>query len=278
VQDGSDMAEPTQAVEGSAAAGTDRGSSGSGAGGTVQSIERAFEILELMSAEREDMAISEFCEKAKLPLPTVHRILRTLLVNGYVFQTPRRRYALGARLVPLSRNAGGSLGKILTPSLRSIVKDVHESVSAATIDRDHARYIAHAPSEQSMRMFTQVGKEVFLHATGVGKAIMSMMPDEEIREILGRTGLPAITPMTITDIDVMMEEIAAVRRRGYALDEEEQELGVHCVAVPVRGPVQLAISVSGPQPRMTGRAVARIVTTLTAAAEDVSRELRRGES
>lgn len=245
---------------------------------TVQSIERAFEILEIMSAVRDDMGISEIAEQTSLPLPTIHRILRTLVVNGYVYQTPRRRYALGARLIPLSKNAGGSLGASLRPRLVAIVEQTRESVSVAMIDRDHGRYIAHVPSEQSMRMFTQVGNQLDLHATGVGKAILSMTPDAEVRALLHRTGMRAITPQTITDVETLMHEIEEVRRRGYAMDEEEHELGVNCVAVPIPGPLRLAMSISGPQPRMTGRMVAKMVPVLAKAADEIAREIRRGES
>jgi IclR family acetate operon transcriptional repressor len=244
----------------------------------VQSIERAFEILEIMSAARSDMGISEISEQTSLPLPTIHRILRTLVVNGYVYQTPRRRYALGARLIPLSRNADGALGASLRPRLAAIVKQTHESVSVAMIDRDNARYVAHVPSDRSMRMFTEVGHEVELHATGVGKAILSMTPDTEVRALLRRTGMRAVTPDTITDVETMIHEIELVRMRGYALDEEEHELGVTSVAVPIHGPVRLAMSMSGPQPRMTPRTVAHVVPILTQAAEEISQEVGRGKS
>lgn len=240
---------------------------------TVQSVARAFEILEIMSTGSDDMGISHIAEQTSLPLPTIHRILRTLVVNGYVYQTPGRRYALGARLIPLSRNAGGSLGASLRPRLAAVVKQTHESGSVAMYDREFARYIAHVPSEQSMRMFAEVGNQIDLHATGSGKALLSMMADAEIREILQRTGMRALTSETITDIETMMVEIEHVRRRGYAMDLEEHELGVNCVAVPIHGPILLAMSISGPQPRMTRHTVEHAVPILVSAADEVSREL-----
>jgi len=240
---------------------------------TVQSVARAFEILEIMSTGSDDMGISHIAEQTSLPLPTIHRILRTLVVGGYVYQTPGRRYALGARLIPLSRNAGGSLGASLRPRLVAIAKQTHESVSVTMIDRDHGRYIAHVPSEQSMRMFAQVGNQIDLHATGAGKAILSMMPDAEIRKLLQRTGMHAITARTIIDVETMMIEIEHVRRRGYALDVEEHELGVNCFAVPIHGPLRLAMSMSGPQPRMTQGTVDQAVPILVSAADEISREL-----
>jgi IclR family acetate operon transcriptional repressor len=245
---------------------------------TVQSVTRAFEILEIMSSGSDDMGISHIAEQSSLPLPTIHRILRTLVVNGYVYQTPGRRYALGARLIPLSRNAGGALGASLRPRLAAIAKQTHESVSVAMLDREFARYIAHVPSDQSMRMFAQVGNQIDLHATGVGKAMMSLLPDAEIRDLLHRTGMHAVTSETITNIETMMVEIEHVRRRGYAMDVEEHELGVNCVAVPIHGPLLLAMSVSGPQPRMTRKTIEQLVPILVAAADEISAELRHVES
>ncbi len=239
---------------------------------TVQSVERAFDILEIMSDSGADSGISEIAAKTGLPLPTIHRILRTLAEAGYVYQTTRRRYALGARLIPLSRNAGGALGTILQPLLAEVVEKTHESVNVAMRERDKARYVAHVPSDLSMRMFTEVGNEVELHSTGVGKALLATLPDAEVRELLTRSGLPPATPRTITDLEVMMKEIALVRERGYALDDEEREAGVICVAVAVPG-TTLAVSISGPQSRMTARAVAEAVPVLQDVAARISSEI-----
>ena len=240
---------------------------------TVQSVQRAFDILEIMASGGADWGISEIAAQTGLPLPTIHRILRTLADGGYVYQTARRRYALGARLIPLARKAGGALNSILQPLLTEVVDQTHESANVAMAERDRARYVAHVPSDRSMRMFTRVGNEVMLHATGVGKAILSTMADDDIRALLGRTGMAPATPRTITDVETMMREIAVVREHGYALDDEEQELGVICVAVPVPDSDTLALSISGPQSRMTARAVAEAVPVLTDVAQRISAEL-----
>lgn len=236
---------------------------------TVQSVVRAFEILEVMASVDDDSGISEIAAQTGLPLPTIHRILHTLADGGYVYQTANRRYALGARLISLSRHARGSLGTSLRPLLAEVVDKTHESANVAMAERDRARYVAHVPSSLTMRMFTQVGTEAQMHATGVGKAILSTMSDDEVVALLRRTGMAAVTAHTITDIDTMRRELAVVRERGYAIDDEEQEIGVVCVAVPVPGSA-LAVSISGPQSRMTARAVAAAVPVLTDVAERIS--------
>ncbi len=222
---------------------------------SVQSITRALEIVEALASAGRAIGITDIAERVDLPLPTIHRILHTLIGSGYVFQTPRRQYALGARLISLSRYAGGALGVTLRPYLSKVVEASGESASIAMLDQDFARYISHVPAEYSMRMFTEVGNQVSLHATGVGKAILSSMPVPEARAIVQRAGLRRFTPNTITDQDHLLAELDAIRVCGYAMDREEHELGVRCVAVSIPGPLRLAVSVSGPPTRMTDQAV-----------------------
>ena len=228
--------------------------------GTVQSVTRAFEILEVIAEASTAVGVTEIAEQCGLPMPTVHRLLQTLAAGGYVHQTPKRRYALGARLMTLSRYAGGALGVALRPMLATVVEAVDESAAVAVLDQDYARYISHVPSERSMRMFTEVGNKVSLHASGVGKAILSKMTPDEMRTAISHGELRRLTPTTITDPGDLMREIAAVQDRGYAIDDGEHETGVTCVAVPIPGPLYLAASISGPAGRMTpefitGRAV-----------------------
>lgn len=222
---------------------------------SVQSVQRTFDILEALASAGRDIGITDIAERVDLPMPTIHRILHTLIEAGYVFQTPRRRYALGARLIQLSRYAGGALGVTLRPFLSTVVETVGESASIAMLDQDFARYIAHVPAEYSMRMFTEVGNQVSLHATGVGKAILAAMPPEEAETVVARSGLRAFTPHTITDPADFSRELARTRERGYALDDEEHEVGTRCVAMSIGGPLDLAISVSGPPTRMTDEVI-----------------------
>ncbi len=238
---------------------------------SVQSVTRALEIVEALAGAGGPAGITDIAEVVDVPLPTIHRLLHTLIDGGYVFQTPRRQYALGARLISLSRYAGGALGVALRPYLNKVVEACGESVSVAMLDQDFARYIAHVPAEYSMRMFTEVGNQVSLHTTGVGKAILSGMPPAEVERIVRRAGLRQITVNTITDLGRLLEELAEARKLGYAVDMEEHELGVRCVAVPIPGPLGLAMSVSGPVTRMTDDAIENVaLPALRAAATEIT--------
>ncbi len=242
--------------------------------GGVQSVGRVLDLLEIVADAGGEIGLSELAARAGLPLPSIHRLVRTLVDRGYMLQLPNRRYALGARLVPLGQVAGAMLGSWARPVLTDLVEALGESANLAVLDGDAVTYVGQVPSRHSMRMFTEVGRRVMAHCTGVGKALLSTLPDDAVRDLLKRTGMPAQTPRTITDPEALLVELARVRRDGHAVDEGEQEVGVRCVAMPVRGPLgTLAMSVSGPAPRMTADLVARAVPLMTEAGDRLAGEL-----
>lgn len=242
--------------------------------GSVQSVERAAELLELLADAGGEAALSELAATTGLPLPTIHRLMRTLLALGYVRQLPSRRYALGPRLIRLGESAGRQLGNAARPYLAQIAAELGESANLAMIDRDMAVYVAQASSGQSMRMFTEVGRRVYTHCTGVGKAVLAQLDDGTVREIVRRVGMPAMTEHSITDVETLLAELATIRERGYAIDEGEQEIGVRCYAVQVpEAPTPTALSVSGPDSRVTDAFGERAVPLLQRRAAEISAAL-----
>ena len=242
--------------------------------GGVQSVDRAFELLEVLAEAGGELALSEIAASSALPLPTIHRLVRTLVNRGYVRQLPSRRYALGPRLINLGERASGMLGDWARPWLTDLVEALGETTNLSMIDGNRATYVAQVPSRHSMRMFTEVGRRVYLHCTGVGKALLAQRGDDEVLELLHRAGMPAQTAHTIVDPDTLLAQIRQIRQVGYALDDGEQEIGVRCVAVPVLGgPGSYAISVSGPTARMTTELVDRAVPLMRTAATELSSDL-----
>jgi IclR family acetate operon transcriptional repressor len=248
----------------------DATSRGSAAGG-VQSIERAFDLLEMLADAGGALGLSELASTSGLPLPTVHRLMRTLVNRGYVRQEASRRYTLGSRLIRLGEISSRTLGTWLRPVLAQLVRETGETANLAMLDGDEVVYIAQVPSPHSMRMFTEPGRRVRPHCTAVGKALLAQLPPEQARALLQRDGMPAYTPTTITDPDLLLAHLEVIRKQGYAIDEGEQEVGVRCFAVAVPdAPASLAISTSGPQARMTDDAAARIVPALKQSALQIS--------
>jgi len=243
-------------------------------GGGVQSLDRAFALLEHMAAAGGDVALSELAARSGLPLPTIHRIMRTLVASGYVRQLPSRRYALGPRLIGLGDAASRMLGEWARPHLVQLVDQVGETANMAVLDGDAVVYVAQVPSRHSMRMFTEVGRRVPVHCTGVGKALLAQLAPDRVRTLLEGAGMAAQTPHTITDPDRLARELERIRHRGFAVDDAEQELGVRCVAVAVPGgPSTTALSVSGPETRVSWAAVEQIAPLLRQAAQALAGHL-----
>ncbi len=244
-------------------------------GGGVQSLDRAFGILESIADAGGVITLSQLASDTGLPLPTIHRLVRTLVDLGYVRQEANRQYSLGPRLIRLGETTSRRLATWARPHLSEVVTQLGESVNLAMLDGDQIVYLGQVmPSQNLMRMFTEVGRRVDPHTTAVGKAILANEPETEVRSLLRRTGMTSRTDHSITTPDDFLAELSRTRARGYALDNEEQELGVRCVAVTVPGDSRLAISMSGPLPRMGDDAIERAVRPLRSAAEAVARELQ----
>jgi IclR family acetate operon transcriptional repressor len=245
--------------------------------GGVQSLERAFLILETMADAGGTLGLSQLATRAHLPLPTIHRFVRTLVDLGYLRQEPSRQYALGPRLIWLGESSALMLGTWARPYLTDLVEALGESANLAMLDGDQIVYIGQVQSRQSMRMFTEVGRRVSPHGTAVGKALLALIDPADVQALLSRTGMHAQTEHTITDPHVFAAQLAQVLEHGYATDDGEHELGVRCVAVAVpRAPSRIAMSVSGPTTRMTDGLVARAVPLLTDAARRLSDDFASG--
>lgn len=246
------------------------------AAGGVQSVERVFDILELMADAGGALTLSELANRTELPPPTIHRLLRTLVGKGYVRQLANRRYSLGPRLIRLGDGANKQLGQIAGPYLASLVGELQESANMAVLEGDMVLYVAQTPSPHSMRMFTEIGRRAHTHDTGVGKAMLAQLDEQTVRGIVGRAGMQPHTEFSIDSADVLVEHLARIRAQGYSVDDNEQEVGVRCFAVAVPdAPTPTAISVSGPTSRVDAAFGERAVPLLQAAAKAIGVEMNR---
>ncbi len=239
--------------------------------GNVQSVTRAFRVLDVLAEAGTPLQLAEVAAGAGLAVPTTHRLLRTLLEAGAARQLESRAYALGPRLIGLGERATPPLAESARGVLVRLEDAAQETANLAILDGDLVAYIAQVPSRHRMRMFTEVGRRVLPHASGVGKAMLATLPERRVRDILDRTGLPEYTPTTLTTPEALIADLREGRRRGFAIDDGEQEVGVRCIAVAVPGAVPpAALSISGPAARMTDAIVARAVTELTSAARELA--------
>lgn len=240
----------------------------------VQSLGRALDLLDHLADAGGRASLGALASASGLPVATVHRLLSTLVECGHVRREAGRRYALGPRLVRLGEVAGRVLGDGVRPVLAELVAATGESANLAALDGDAAVYLAQVPSPHPMRMFTEVGRRVPLHCTGVGKALLSVMERNAARALLARAGTQAHTPATLTEPDRLVIELDESFHRGWVVDDGEQEVGVRCVAAAVPGaPTPCAVSVSGPAARLGPDEVERAGPLLREAAERIGERL-----
>ena len=245
--------------------------------GGVQSVERVFGLLDIITAAGGEISLSELASRAQLPLPTIHRLLRTLIPLGYVRQLPNRSYALGPGLIRLGNAAGLALGTYAQPVLQGLVDQLGESANMAVLDGRMVVYVGQAQSSHSMRMFTEVGRRAHLHDTGVGKAILATLPEEQVLSIVGSLGMPTPTEKSLGAPEELLTDLERIRERGYAVDDEEQEIGVRCFSVALPDTATpTAISVSGPTSRVDWEFGERAVPLLREAAVQLSGQLTPG--
>ncbi|GGK61810.1 IclR family transcriptional regulator [Ornithinimicrobium pekingense] len=244
----------------------------------VQSVDRALDILELLAGRHGTLGVTEIAREVALPAGTAHRLLMALSRRGWVRQDPGRRYGVGPAALRVGDASSRELAALALPALRAAVEATGETANIAALEDGAMVYLAQAPSPHTLRIFAEVGRRVPLHSTAVGKVVLAGMDEARARALLGDGELTARTPRTLTTVDAVRQELQRVREQGYAVDDEEQELGVRCVAVPVGAGRwgDLALSVSGPVERMTREHASSVVPRLQQIADDLTHRVLGG--
>jgi len=232
--------------------------------GTVQAIERSCIILDHLSKGKKSYSIQELSSELNLPKPTIHRILSTIRYFGFVAQDEAsKEYRLGFRLVELGHIVLDQidLRKVAEPFLTELANRVEETVHLVILDQGEIVYldkVENVSDPRSLRMVSRIGMRNYAHSCAVGKVLLALLPDSERDEIIAQKGLPRMTKNTIVNLSKLNKHLADVRAQGYAVDDEENEEGIRCVAAPVRndqGSVIAAISISGPTVRITEKRI-----------------------
>jgi IclR family transcriptional regulator, KDG regulon repressor len=247
---------------------------------SVQSLERAFDLLEALSGGGE-LGVTELANRTGLVPSTAHRLLHTLAKRGYVSQSSESgRYLLGYKVVEVASGLERRLERLRVaarPHLERIQRATGETVNLVVLDADRVVYVDQVEGSRSVRMFTTVGTSVPAHTTGAGKAMMAAGPPEAASALYGgREPLERLTAHTLVTLETLEDDFVRIRRRGYAVDNEEHEEGVGCVATAVfdhGGRPCAAISVSGPSARILHDNTAALGALLVEHAASVSAAL-----
>lgn len=213
-----------------------------------------------------------------LPKSTVHRILATLVTEGFIAGDTEHGFRAGRRFMTLAGRAISELdmSEIAQPVVDRLVTEVDCTVHVGVASGDAMVYIIRTDSSKPYRMRSRVGLAIPMHSTGMGKAVLASRPASDVEALAARTGLPARTDQTITDLGRLQEELATIRERGYALDLGENEVGTVCVSAPIRdhtGRVTSGVSVSSIALEHPGRTIEELAPFAVAAGDEISRLL-----
>jgi IclR family KDG regulon transcriptional repressor len=226
----------------------------------VQTIKRVSQILDILGQGPHGMSIREVSARIKLPKATTHRLLNSLSFFGYVRQDPKtRNYFLGFKLVDLGQLLLDQLDlrREAEPYLRGLAERSGETVHLVFLDRDEIVYIDKVETDHQpggLRMASRVGLRNPVHSCAVGKVLLSYLTDTEIDTLIKDKGLPRRTSQTITNPRQLKDQLAVIKKQGYAIDDEENEVGIRCIAAPIfddKGKAISAVSLSGPAFRVT---------------------------
>ena len=242
----------------------------------IKVLTKTFAVLDVLLEQRFPMSMSEISERLDFYPSTVHRILDTLKYGGYVEQNlNNQKYQLGLKLLELGMAKINQIDlvKEAKPFLRELAKKCDETVHLAILEDTNVLYLAKEESSQTIRMISYVGKRAPLHCTGLGKVLLANLPLQDRDKIIDRIELSRLTKNTITDKVKLCEELDMIKEKGFALDEEENENDVRCIAAPIRdykGKVIAAISVSSPVYRLNKIKQDYIKEALINASQDIS--------
>lgn len=246
--------------------------------GRIQAIDRAVMILKLFSEKRRELRLSDIASELGLNKSTVHGIVNTLKYHDLIDQDEEtQKYRLGLALLELGSIVKNSMDvrEIAELIIKDICERVQETVHLGTLDKLEVVYIDKQESNQSMRIFTNVGARKPAYCTAIGKAMLAYLPSDVLMELLPEE-IPRFTSKTKGTKSELIEELARIREKGYAFDDEEYNEGLKCVGAPIfdhSGNAKYGISVSGPAIRMTEDKINEAIEIVTAAAKEISQRL-----
>lgn len=245
----------------------------------VQTLDRALDIIEMLAIEREGIGVTEISQKIGLHKSTVHRLLNALAERGYIEKEPRySTYKLGLKFIEISSLYLNKL-ELKTealPYMRRLAEIIGQPVHLAILDGCEAVYIEKIDALNSIRMYSQIGRRVPVYCSAIGKILLSGLKNRECESIVDTLEITKFTHKTVESREALCRDIDEARQKGWAIDDEEHEAGIRCIAAPVRdysGKVIAAVSVSGDNriinPERDNEISAQVIET----AQNISRRM-----
>lgn len=245
----------------------------------IGSVQRAMDILDLFDRRTQELGITDIARALDLPKSTIAGLIFTLEQNDYIDQnSTTRKYRLGFKL---AERAGVfldqfDLRRVALPVLEELCDSSNESVNLAIRDGEHVTYIERILGDNMLGMRSEIGKRELIHSTALGKAMLAQLPTEEINNFVAGYDFIPVTPHTIVDPAVFLDEIQKTLTRGFAVDNQENELGGRCVAAAIfdyHGNPIAAISISVPVQRFPEERTSEFGAMVKQAAWAISKQL-----
>ena len=248
----------------------------------IHSLEKGLDILFLFSEKKPLLSIHEISELSGLPKSTCYRFLGTLKQKNVIEQNGTSgKYRLGVRLLKLESVIRSSINiaQIAFPHLQRLSDFSGETAQLVILNKNEGICVERVESRATLRVMPDPGTLIYLHSGASGKVILAYLSEEEKVRVIQEKGLKKITPNTITDPAVLNKELDEIRRRGFAISDQEIYQGVKAVATPIfdfEGKVVASICVAGPRERMTAKKISLLIPALREAAQKITKELGGG--
>ena len=248
---------------------------GSEPAGSVQALDRALSLLELL-ADADGLSLTELAQRAAMAPSTAHRLLSTLEGRGFADQDREQgtwRIGVGAFKVGSAFLRNRKVVTMGRAVMRRLMEATGETVNLGIADGAEVVFISQFESHAPMRAFFRPGRRGPIHASGLGKAILAARPEAEARALFRDRKLARFTDNTITDLEAFIEELTEIRQRGWSLDDEEHSLGMRCIAAAVHdeyGEPLAGVSVSGPSVRIPDARLAALGRAVADAAAEIT--------
>jgi len=247
----------------------------------VNAVHRGLQILEMLAEQRKAWSTSEISRRLKIPKSTASYLLHTLETRGYLHREANGHYRLSMKLLALGSQAqhGVEVREVALPILRRLVAETGITGHLAVLEGNVAIYIERVPAPGFIQMDTWVGRQMPLHSTSSGKALLAFFPENQLEPLLSSALLPRFTPKTIISLPRLKQELKKIREAGFAVDDEENTPGVRCIAAPIFdrfGREAAAISLTGPVQQIPPEQLARIAEKVREAARLATRAMGGG--
>jgi IclR family acetate operon transcriptional repressor len=252
------------------------GKSPAAGAGQVQSLSRALMLMQRLADSDMGLNLSEIAGSVGLPMSTAHRLLNSMRLSGFVdYDEQQALWSIGVNAFIVGNAYLKKRDFVVQsrPYMKQLVATTGETCNLAILEGDSHVFVAQVECTEVMRMVVQLGSRGAVHASGVGKSLLSALPEKEAMAIIKRTGLKAYTPNTIKSPSAFARELGLIRRRGYAIDDEEQTAGLRCVASNIYdeyGEAVGAISISGPAVRVTNDRIPQLSAAVMEAVDRIT--------